>query len=101
MTFTKHKEEIANCNSLNPQKPGEERPIHVFDMLWEVNKFLDGRKGYMVVAEAGAMLFAGVDIKVGQRGTYLAQGYYALMGFGVPGALGAQLGPESAYRSIP
>ncbi len=44
------------------------------------------------MAEAGDMLFAGLDIKVGQRGTYLAQGYYASMGYGVPGALGAQLG---------
>ena len=61
-------------------------------MLWEVNKFLQGRKGYMVVAESGDMLFAGLDIKVGHCGTYLAQGYYASMGFGVPGALGAQIG---------
>jgi indolepyruvate decarboxylase len=61
-------------------------------MLWEVNKFLQGKKGYMVVAEAGDMLFAGLDIKVDQRGGYLAQGYYASMGFGVPGAIGAQIG---------
>ena len=90
--LTKHREEITYCDNLAPQPPGEDRPIHVSDMLWEVNKFLDGRTGYMVVAEAGDMLFAGLDIKVGQRGTYLAQGYYASMGFGVPGALGAQLG---------
>ena len=38
------------------------------------------------------MLFAGLDIKVDHSGTYLAQGYYASMGFGVPGALGAQIG---------
>jgi indolepyruvate decarboxylase len=61
-------------------------------MLWEVNKFLQARKGYMVVAESGDMLFAGLDVKVGHRGIYLAQGYYASMGFGVPGALGAQIG---------
>ncbi len=90
--LTKHREEIAYCDNLDPQPPGEDRPIHVSNMLWEVNKFLDGRKGYMVVAEAGDMPFAGLDIKVGQRGTYLAQEYYASMGFGVPGALGAQIG---------
>ena len=46
----------------------------------------------MVVAEAGDMLFAGLDIKVNHSGGYLAQGYYASMGFGIPGALGAQMG---------
>ena len=38
------------------------------------------------------MLFAGLDVKVGHQGGYLAQGYYASMGFGIPGALGAQIG---------
>src|SRR5206468_2340462 len=33
-----------------------------------------------------------VDVRVERGGGYLAQGYYASMGFGVPGALGAQLG---------
>jgi indolepyruvate decarboxylase len=38
------------------------------------------------------MLFAGLDVRVPRGGGYLAQGYYASMGFGVPGALGAQIG---------
>ena len=87
-----HQEEVTYYDNLVPQPADDDRLLLVSDMLWEVNKFLDGRKGYMVVAEAGDMLFAGLDIKVGQRGGYLAQGYYASMGFGVPGALGAQLG---------
>jgi len=61
-------------------------------VLHEVNRFLRGRRGYMVVAESGDMLFAGLDVRVERGGGYLAQGYYASMGFGVPGALGAQLG---------
>ena len=87
-----HHEKVEYCDNLAPQPPGDARQIQVSDMLWEVNKFLQGRKGYMVVAESGDMLFAGLDIKVGHCGTYLAQGYYASMGFGVPGALGAQIG---------
>lgn len=85
-------EKVEYCDNLTPQPPGDARQIEVSDMLWEVNKFLHGRKGYMVVAEAGDMLFAGLDIKVEHRGGYLAQGFYASMGFGVPGALGAQIG---------
>lgn len=87
-----HHEKVEYCDNLAPQPPGDTRRIQVSDMLWEVNKFLQGRKGYMVVAESGDMLFAGLDVKVGHRGIYLAQGYYASMGFGVPGALGAQIG---------
>ena len=62
-------------------------------MLREVNRFL-ARHGAAtsVVAESGDMLFAGLDVRVGRGGGYLAQGYYASMGFGVPGALGAQIG---------
>jgi TPP-dependent 2-oxoacid decarboxylase len=87
-----HREKVEYCDNLAPQPPDDARQIQVSDMLWEVNKFLRGRKGYMVVAESGDMLFAGLDIKVDHRGGYLAQGYYASMGFGVPGALGAQIG---------
>jgi indolepyruvate decarboxylase len=87
-----HHEKVEYCDNLSPQPPEDNRQIQVADMLWEVNKFLHAHKGYMVVAESGDMLFAGLDIKVSHRGTYLAQGYYASMGFGVPGALGAQIG---------
>ena len=87
-----HHEKVSYCDNLPPQPRGDQRTIQVSDMLWEVNKFLHKKKGYMVVAEAGDMLFAGLDIKVDQRGGYLAQGYYASMGFGVPGAIGAQIG---------
>ncbi|MGE0681371.1 MAG: alpha-keto acid decarboxylase family protein [Candidatus Binatia bacterium] len=87
-----HHEKVEYCDNLSPQPPGDDRRVDVSDMLWEVNKFLQHRKGYMVVAEAGDMLFAGLDIKIGYRGIYLAQGYYASMGFGIPGALGAQIG---------
>src|SRR5215469_383576 len=41
------------------------------------------------------MLFAGLDVRVERGGGYLAQGFYASMGFGVPGALGAQLGTRT------
>lgn len=87
-----HQERVEYCDNLSPQPQGDGRQIQVADMLWEVNKFLHGHKGYMVVAESGDMLFAGLDVKVSHRGIYLAQGYYASMGFGVPGALGAQIG---------
>jgi TPP-dependent 2-oxoacid decarboxylase len=73
-------------------------PIKVSQILATVNDFLAANRGYMVVAESGDMLFGGLDIRVPHDGTYLAQGFYASMGFAVPAALGAQVG--SGLRPI-
>ena len=67
------------------------RPLRVNDMLVELNRFLAAHAGYHVVAESGDMLFGGLELRL-RGGLYLAQGYYASMGFGVPAALGAQIG---------
>jgi TPP-dependent 2-oxoacid decarboxylase len=72
--------------------------LHVGDILAVVNEFLASHKRYMVVAESGDMLFGGLDVRVPHGGTYLAQGFYASMGFAVPAALGAQVG--SGVRPI-
>jgi indolepyruvate decarboxylase len=63
----------------------------VNDMLVELNRFLDAHPGYDVFAESGDMLFGGLELRL-REGTYFAQGYYASMGFGLPAAMGAQLG---------
>jgi len=86
------REKVRYCDNLPPQPAETRRTLRVTDVLHEVNRFLRGRRGYVVVAESGDMLFAGLDVRVERGGGYLAQGYYASMGFGVPGALGAQIG---------
>jgi TPP-dependent 2-oxoacid decarboxylase len=72
--------------------------LRVGEILTAVNEFLAAHKRYMVVAESGDMLFGGLDVRVPHDGTYLAQGFYASMGFAVPAALGAQIG--SGVRPI-
>ena len=62
------------------------------DVLYEVNDFLKERKDFMALTESGDALFAGIDLRVGGGGVYLAQSYYSSMGFAVPAALGAQIG---------
>ncbi|MBM4246553.1 MAG: hypothetical protein FJ148_22610 [Deltaproteobacteria bacterium] len=66
--------------------------VRVAEMLQVLNRFLDGRRDFVVVAESGDMLFAGIDVRVAGRAAYFAQGFYASMGFGVPGAFGVELG---------
>jgi len=88
----KHHERVRYCDNLPRPLKEIDRRIRVTDVLHEVNRFLRGRRGYLVVAESGDMLFGGLDVRVERGGGYLAQGFYASMGFGIPGALGAQLG---------
>lgn len=76
----------------NLKKPGRaEGPLGVNDLLVEVNRFLAESPGYDVFAESGDMLFGGLELRL-HDGLYFAQGYYASMGFGLPAALGAQIG---------
>jgi TPP-dependent 2-oxoacid decarboxylase len=72
--------------------------IRVSEMLAAVNAFLASHPRYMVVTESGDMLFGGLDVRVPHHGTYLAQGFYASMGFAIPAAIGAQAG--SGLRAL-
>ncbi len=88
----RHHERIVYADNLRGATSSSRRSVTVADMLRELNRFLAGKRGFSVIAESGDMLFAGLDVRVGRGGGYLAQGYYASMGFGVPGALGAEIG---------
>ena len=86
------RERVQYYDNLPPRPKSLDRPITISDVLWEANRFLEKRTDFMAVTESGDALFAGIDLKVSGGGVYLAQGYYASMGFAVPGALGAQIG---------
>jgi TPP-dependent 2-oxoacid decarboxylase len=93
-----HHEKIQYADNLPKEDGRNGRQIKVADILRTVNEFLAAHSKHLVVAESGDMLFGGLDIRVPSGGTYLAQGFYASMGFAVPAALGAQLG--SGLRPI-
>ena len=71
--------------------------VKVSQILATVNEFLAAHKRYMVVAESGDMLFGGLDVRVPHSGTYLAQGFYASMGFRGAGRAGRadRIGPAA------
>jgi indolepyruvate decarboxylase len=87
----RHRETVTYVDNLPPKRAAAGKKIRVADLLLEMNAFLGERDDFMVVAESGDSLFAGLELKA-PGGLYLAQGYYASMGFAVPGALGAQIG---------
>ncbi|MGH7950186.1 MAG: thiamine pyrophosphate-dependent enzyme [Candidatus Binataceae bacterium] len=89
----RHQEKVQYADNLRPLAKRESSGIRVNDLLATVNAFLErNRKRYMVIAESGDMLFGGLDVRVPGTSYYLAQGFYASMGFAVPAALGAQKG---------
>jgi indolepyruvate decarboxylase len=88
----RHREKVTYSDNLPTTLRLPNRRVRVADVLREINRFLDQQKKFLVVAESGDSLFGGIDVKVGDDGLYLAQGFYASMGFAVPGALGAQIG---------
>jgi indolepyruvate decarboxylase len=88
------REKVRYCDNLKRGRggPSTRAPVSVNDLLVEVNRFLAAHPGYHLFAESGDMLFGGLEVQVPAPGLYFAQGYYASMGFGVPAALGAQIG---------
>jgi indolepyruvate decarboxylase len=91
----RHRETVTYASNLSNGAGvtnGTTAPVKVSAILGIANEFLAANTGYMVVAESGDMLFGGLDLRVPHDGTYLAQGFYASMGFAVPAALGAQVG---------
>ncbi len=87
-----HREKVRYSDNLGQPRSNRDRRLRVSDILREINFFMAHHKRYMAVAESGDALFGGIDIKVGGDGLYLAQGFYASMGFAIPAAIGAQIG---------
>ncbi len=86
------REKISYHDNLKRRDRSGKKKLSINDMLVEVNDFLDEHEGYDVFAESGDMLFGGLEIRPRKGGLYYAQGYYASMGFGIPAALGVQIG---------
>jgi TPP-dependent 2-oxoacid decarboxylase len=87
-----HKETVTYADNLRDIPTRDDSQIRVGQILVAVNEFLAKHRRYMVVTESGDMLFGGLDVRVPRHSTYLAQGFYASMGFAVPAAIGAEIG---------
>ena len=88
----KIREKITYYDNLKRGERSAKKKLSINDMLVEVNDFLSEHGGYDVFAESGDMLFGGLEVRPQKGGLYYAQGYYASMGFGIPAALGVQIG---------
>ncbi len=79
-------------SGITPMKPRvapSEGKLSMSGLLYELNQFIDSKT--LLVTDVGDVLFAADDIQTQKGSSFLSPAYYASMGFGVPGAIGAQL----------
>lgn len=58
-------------------------------LIYELNQFIDSDT--LLVTDSGDVIFAADDIWMKEGTSFLSPAYYASMGFGIPGMIGAQL----------
>jgi TPP-dependent 2-oxoacid decarboxylase len=63
--------------------------ITMSGLLYELNRFIDDRT--LMVTDVGDTLFAAEAIQTREGTSFLCPAFYASMGFGIPGMIGAQL----------
>ena len=81
-----------NPSSITPMKPRltpSNGKVSMSGMLYELNQFMDSNT--LLVTDVGDTLFAADDIQMQEGTSFLCPAFYASMGFGIPGVIGAQL----------
>ena len=82
----KNSSTIARMKPRLTPSPGK---ISMSGLLYELNQFIDSNT--LLVTDVGDVLFAADDIQTQEGSSFLSSGFYASMGFGIPGVIGAQL----------
>ena len=111
-TFAFPGQRISPPASLETQRHGEEtqeekegtlqnssvsalnEPVSMKAIVEELNRFI--RPEHLVVTDVGDCLFAGIDVQTRHALGFLCPAYYLSMGFGLPGAIGAQIADPHA-----
>ena len=81
-----------DSSGITPMKPRvapSNGKISMSGLLYDLNQFIDSNT--LLVTDVGDVLFAADDIQTQEGTSFLSPAFYASMGFGVPGAIGAQL----------
>nr|MDJ0575557.1 thiamine pyrophosphate-binding protein [Xenococcaceae cyanobacterium MO_234.B1] len=79
----------SDIKSMKPRVAPSHGKISMSGLLYELNQFIDSNT--LLVTDVGDVLFAADDIQTQEGTSFLSPAFYASMGFGIPGAIGAQL----------
>ena len=74
---------------MKPRVTPSNGKISMSGLLYELNSFIDSNT--LLVTDVGDVLFAADDIQTQEDTSFLCPAFYASMGFGIPGVIGAQL----------
>jgi indolepyruvate decarboxylase len=89
---------IDRCRRAPPVPPAPPKPFHaqpgrkmtVRRFFARMNDFLEDE--FAVISDVGDSLFGAADLVIHRRTEFISPAYYTSMGFGVPAAVGAQIG---------
>jgi len=79
----------SHIQTMKPRVAPSVGKISMSGLLYELNQFIDSNT--LLVTDVGDTLFAADDIQTQQGTSFLCPAFYASMGFGIPGVIGAQL----------
>jgi indolepyruvate decarboxylase len=86
---TSYAPEMKPANGNGAGSKDADAPMTVKRLFQQLNDFLTD--DMVVVCDVGDCLFGAADLVIHRRTEFLAPAYYTSMGFGIPGALGAQM----------
>jgi indolepyruvate decarboxylase len=79
----------SHITPMKPRVAPSNGRLSMSGLLYELNQFIDSNT--LLVTDVGDVLFAADDIQTQEGSSFLSPAFYASMGFGIPGAIGAQL----------
>ena len=83
------KKNSAAIAKMKPRVAPSPGKISMSGLLYELNQFIDSNT--LLVTDVGDVLFAADDLQTREGSSFLTSGFYASMGFGIPGVIGARL----------
>ncbi|MDJ0650335.1 MAG: thiamine pyrophosphate-binding protein [Xenococcaceae cyanobacterium MO_188.B19] len=81
--------DFCEITTMKPRVAPSPGKISMSGLLYELNQFIDSNT--LLVTDVGDVLFAADDIQTREGTSFLCPAFYASMGFGIPGVIGAQL----------
>ncbi len=74
---------------MQPRVGPDHDSVSMSGLLYELNQFID--PSTFMVTDVGDALFAADDLQMQSESSFLCPAFYASMGFGIPGMVGAQM----------
>ena len=79
----------STIRPMQPRVAPDHDSVSMSGLIYELNQFINPET--LIVTDVGDALFAADDLQTRSESSFLCPAFYASMGFGIPGMIGAQL----------